>query len=461
MIDTSYDDDTLRTRACLPGQPWSQTRRVVKKPDRVFMIFAPWGDQGLGIQAREYAKFLTALSWRVVIYSHFPAKGIKKTEPKQQSTQSVLLQRLSSGLIDTTLRPLQASTDEWCLPKVKVVYSKNTRENTDASHMIQIARTEGVTDVMLLELQYTPIFRLAHRLAAASLRVYAVPNIELVRKSEVLAFNDAMFFRVLCNNINTYQTLVRHGVHVSKLVHFPFFLMDRPVMPAKLPTTTVKFLLIGGMNAFSRKQAGQVIDAFAAVTRRVGCETLASLTVTVQDCETVPPAALKAARAFGNISILRGHQTHEQIRALYRTHHIVLFCSRAEGIGIGLHEAMHHGCAVLAIGSPINRELMVRGMTGWTLSASPQHNMGRLVGNDQMIVPCYGLNLTELQMMIFNLATSPADVIAAMYTAPVFYHNYQRLAAVLQRWALQIQDTGLATDDNITTNVLRPPSLLI
>lgn len=461
MIDTTNDEDTLRTRAFLPGQPWSQTRQVAKKSERVFMIFAPWGDQGLGIQAREYAKFLTALSWRVVVYSHFPAKGVKKTEPPAVATKSVLLQRLSSGTPDTACRPLQASVDEWCLPKVKVVYSKNTRENTDVSHMIQIIRAEGVTDIMLLELQYAFMFRLACRLAAVNVRVYAVPNIELVRKSEVLAFNGPMFFRVLCNNIYTYHTLVRHGVHLSKLAHFPFFLMDRPTMPARLPTTTVKFLLIGGMNAFSRKQAGTIIDAFAAVTRRIGRETLASLTITVQDCETVPPAALKAARALSNIAIVRGHQTHDQIRSLYRTHHIVLFCSRAEGIGIGLHEAMQHGCAVLALGTPINREIMVRGMTGWTLAATPQHNMGRLIGNDQMIVPCYSLHPIELQLMIFNLATSPADVIAAMYTAPVFYHNYQRLAAVLQRWALHIQDPGLLSDDNVTTNVLRPPSLLV
>lgn len=478
--DVWKDDDNntlgepLRTRSVLPAQPWSQgyQKSTHRKRARMFMLFAPWGDQGLGIQAREYAKYLASFGWGVVVYSHFPSKGTARSAPKgptlctpkgpgTASKPMSFLQRLANAQAHSPPSgppPLQADAHEWQLRNVHVVYSSQTREETNVAHVIQVAKSHGVTDVMLLEIRYPIMFKLAHELWASGLRVYAIPNIELVRHSELRYYNSPMFHLVLCNNITTRETLLRSGVRREKLAHFPFFLLDRPIV-RPISDHRVKFLLVGGLNAFSRKQAGQVIAAFAQV---VSPHTGATLTVTIQGCEAVPPALDKLARLHANITIIREHQTHGQIADLYKSHHVVVFCSRAEGIGIGLHEAMQYGCAVLAIGSPINRELVVRSMSGWTISATPRSNLSKLVGNDQMIIPCYELNATELQYMLFSLATSPLDVHVAMRTSPVLYYHYQLLAAILQRHALQIVDeSSTSTEDHITTNVLQPPKVLI
>lgn len=434
------DDDTVcidtKIRSSLASQPWSQNQlskqrhqkykisrdeRRQKRRDnrRCFLLFAPWGDQGLGIQAREYARFLGGLGFRIVIFSHQPAKTPAKSNPV-----------------------LQASAAEWELDNVQVYYSQHKREQVPMHEITQFVKEYQVTDALLLEVRFKFMFHLAYTLHNLKTRVYAIPNIELVRRSEIKYFNEDIFEAVLCNNTYTREILEKWHVQPNKLRPFPFMITDRPTTNVKVLGRTVNFLLVGGMNSISRKQSDKVVAAFL----RSNCVGACQLTVTHQGCDTLSSKFVNMCRNSKNIRLITQHLSRADVDKLYNTHHVVIFCSRAEGIGIALHEAMARGCAVLALGTNINREIMIRNITGWIVPEVAERfnqQTARMVGNDEMVVPTHTFDIDTLSMLISNIATSPSDVKLAMNLAPLYYYHYQLLAAVLQFKALQF--TRLAT----------------
>lgn len=441
---SNHTGDVARRRTLMATRPWStahKTKRSIQvaklPPARCFLIVAPWGDQGLGVQAREYAKFLVGVGFRAIVYSNKPYKL-----PSTVSTPSTAGTRQGAK---AKCPPLQASASEWVIDGVTVVYAEETREHMKIDRVLSLVEEQGVTDALLLEVRYQTMFRLAFELhqAPVPVRVYAVPNIELVRRSEIRYFNEPIFEAVLCNNNYTKEVLARHNVDPSKLRHFPFMLTDPPIGTPTAIGHITRFLLVGGMNAVSRKQADLVVRAFASMTSRFGTASRASLTITCQGCDRLPAEMLKTVKSHRNITLIFRHQSYAEIQALYNTHHVVLFCSRAEGIGIGLHEAMSRGCATIALGTPINRELMFRGANGWVLQERICRDFAsarRRVGNDEMVVPTHSFSVDDLAMLMYNVASSPSDLSVAMALAPIVYYHYQLLASVVQMHSLRTDE---------------------
>jgi hypothetical protein len=55
------------------------------------------------------------------------------------------------------------------------------------------------------------------------------------------------------------------------------------------------------------------------------------------------------------------------VQRLHQTHDVALMPSKHEGLGMGFHEAMSEGCAVLTVDAQPHNEMVSSGRTGWLL----------------------------------------------------------------------------------------------
>ena len=407
----------IRVRSYLRGSPQNVTTRK-------FMIFAPWADQGLGIQARHYAHWLgKILCYDILIYSCQPSKATIKNAR------------------------LQADPKEW--GGIDVIYISQSREEVNPMNVVSIAKEHDVTDVLLLEVRFNNMFRIAAALKLSKIRVFAVPNIELVRRCEVSRFDSEVFTAILCNNMYTVDILKYMGVGEHHLRPFPFIISGKMNHVEKKcigPHQPMRFLLVGGMNSVRRKQADKVIRAFSQIIQE---PTYATLTVTCQGVERVN----SQNRA---IRIVHAHLTHSDILDLYKSHHIVFMCSRAEGIGISMHEALFYGCAVLALNTPLNRELIKNNINGWLLPhvAESGADGAKLIGNDDPIVRTHTFEQDKLATLIKFIIESRLSVNEAMRNARQIYDKMRETVLNHLKTALLIPDEGTKK-----TTRIHPPNL--
>jgi len=332
---------------------------------RTFLLFSPWCDQGLGVQAREYVGWLRdVLGSTVVVFACRPSKPSGATAPTR----------------------MQADPAEWA--GVTVEYIDASREAVPHDTLTAFAKKHGVTDALMLETCRRRIFVLSAALGSIGVRVYAVPNIEMVRRAELGHYRELGFAGVLCNNEYTRDVLAFFQVPEERLRLFPFALRDRPGLVRAAEhrhrRDPVRFLLVGGMNADRRKQATKVMQAFAAA----GLGPAATLTVLCQGVDAVRAPAQQRHRT---ITVAHGHRPHAEVLKEYGAHHVVLMLSRAEGIGIGFHEAMRAGCALVTLDVAMYRELVSADRTGWLLPARAEDGVvgAKLIGNDDPIVRTY------------------------------------------------------------------------
>lgn len=352
--------------------------------DRTFLIFAPWCDQGLGVQAREYVAWLSEIGYKTVVYASRPSKLSGNRAPPK----------------------MQADPEEWS--GVVVEYDDVSRERVSHEALVAFAKKHHVSDALMLETCHKAMFVLSAALGTAGVRVYAVPNIEMVRRCELDFYRTLQFERILCNNDYTREVLEYFKVPKDKLVQFPFALRDRSpeVCQAALHRSgdAVKFLLVGGMNAERRKQATKVMKAFADAD--LGGR--ATLTVMCQGVDIVrPPPQLRRS-----IQVQTGHQTYAQVIEAYANHHVVIMMSRAEGIGIGFHEALRAGCAVLTLDVAMYREIILPEKTGWVVKALGEEGTlgAKLIGNDDPIVRTYTFDAKALTEVFRKILTNHKDI---------------------------------------------------
>lgn len=371
------------SRTGLPSLPDIMIpKKQSSQTSRVFMLFTPWCDQGLGIQSRAYTHWLELLGHKVVIFACVPSKTSKST----------------------TVGPLmQADPNEWQRPDETVHRSKFNRESVPFNDVLVFAQEHNVTDAFMLETCHKNIFVISAALAKAGIRIYAIPNIEMVMRKEVVFYQELKFHKILCSNQYTYDVLKYFKVPPQQLQSFPFAIPDIPVeylASLHSPKTPVRFLLVGGMNAVRRKQADNVIQAFSMAFPKQ--TQLATLTVLCQGND-IPKNTSKNP----NIFIIVQHLTYTEILQQYSMHHVVVMCSRAEGIGLAFHEALRSRCAVLTMETALFKEVVSPNVNGWLIKAKTEPGTigAAMIGNDDPIVHTYIFDVKLLSVAFTTIVS--------------------------------------------------------
>jgi glycosyltransferase involved in cell wall biosynthesis len=357
--------------------------------DRCMLIFAPFCDQGLGIQALSYVHWLRYLGMRVCVFASQPSKSSGANAPPR----------------------MQAHAAEWQVPSdVAVYYSDVSREVQTPAELVAFAQQHGVTDAMMLETAHANVFALSTALhEQLDVRVWAVPNIEMVRRSELKSrYDGSPFAGILCHNEYSMKVIrYLRPTLSSRLRLLPFALVSsNDTLQRCAPFDgrgPIRFLLVGGMNAVSRKRADAVINVFRAIPALHG---KATLTVTTQTAEP----ALRSVP--GLVTVISRHLTRSEILAIYGQHHVVIMLSRAEGLGIGLHEAMRAGCAVVTLRHQMYREHVAPTINGWLVpfQEEPEAVTIATVGNDEPVTRSFTFRAMDLAEALKYIVSHPDEV---------------------------------------------------
>jgi len=323
-----------------------------KSKENRIMILVPYCDQGLGIQARNYYNILKSLLYEVFIFSFTPYHTEK--------TGNALT--------------FQKNKDEWVLSEPdSIYYSPNTRENITDKELYDFINDNNIGKCLLPETCWKRVFEIAHFLRKINVKCYAIPNIEIVRKDEIYKYR--YFYKVLCNNMLCYNFFEYYGYKNIEYIGYGIPLIKS--LKPKIYTDRIKFLCIGGMNAFSRKNIKEVCQAFSKLPSSYFKknseydEEKASLTVTVQKYYN---GELENYKSNKNINIITDHLSNTQIQKLYREADVCIQISKKEGLGLGFYEALNNGLPVITLNVSPHNEIIKENYNGWYVKSSP-HKM--------------------------------------------------------------------------------------
>jgi glycosyltransferase involved in cell wall biosynthesis len=346
---------------------WRPPRSVLGHQQPQLLLVAPWADQGLGIQAREYAQWAMDAGWGV----HVWALACRKTGTNAAQVQPA----------------------EWNLPNI--TYTQQPDPQADAC--LEYCRHHGIVNVLVLEPARRPIFDFV--LAMKGVRVWAVPNVEMIRRADLPLYR--LFAGILCVNQHTLDNLQYFKVPPHLLKLWPFQLHDRPEAHAPRCESQMRFLIVGGFNADRRKQARKVMQAFAFAFRDRTDVHLTVLSQGGSDFTQIPAT-------FPNITVRVGALSYAEVQAEYQRHHVVIMCSRAEGLGLPFYEAMRAGCALITLNTALYRELVTPDYNGWLIRAQTEPVLvgQSLIGNDDAIVHTYTFEQAALTKLFQQLTPS-------------------------------------------------------
>lgn len=307
-------------------------------------MYVPWGDQGLGIQARNYSMFFKELGYKISVFSFRPYfVGNGKTS-----------------------RELQSNPREWDIEGVNVYYGTSDRETTSCEEISTFLKSNDVTHFLIPETCFYKVFRVAEHIRNLNIRVFAIPNIETIRRNEINLHR--IFDCILCNNKDTEIKLRNLGFTAVQYLGYSIY-------PTKLiakkyrnyiPSSRIKFLCICGLNSVVRKNAIGVLEAFY---KAISDDNNIELTLTIQGSQ-IPETISNFTGP--NIHIKIEHINHEQIMELYHEHDVVIHASKHEGLGIGFFESICTGTPVVTLDTPPHNEIIIPGTNGWLCRCSDE-----------------------------------------------------------------------------------------
>jgi len=343
------------------------------------MIFAPWGDQGLGIQARSYVRSLESFKHiQTFIFSYLPYYCEQQKGKFQKQPQ------------------------EWDHPFV--YYSPNTREKVTDEEFIAFIEKYKIRKCLLPETCWSRVFELARLCRDHQVQCYAIPNIEIVRKSEVEQHRD--FFKILSNNHLCHNFFTSRGMSSQWIGFFPELAHQAPPRTSSASSfaSSMKFLCLGGMNAFTRKQIDKVCEAFV-----LACQTQANihLTVTIQQASlgSIPTGFMQKYSTHPSIRIVTQHLSYTDILKLYAETDVCIQVSRHEGLGLGFYEALAMGCPIITLDTPPHNEI-VTDMYGWRIPCTYEP----VKENNESIMQAAVFQAFHLAQMIIELKDHPFEL---------------------------------------------------
>jgi glycosyltransferase involved in cell wall biosynthesis len=318
------------------------------------MFFCPWGDQGLGIQCRHYAKLLSQRQNNifVVVFSFQPYYSE------------------NAGFV------LQKDPSEWS--QWPVYYSKNNREKVTDQELCDFV-LEWRPDVCLVpETCWFRIFQIAATLESFGCRCLAIPNIEIVRRDELHLHH--AFSEILCNNYWCLEQFQSAGFKNAKYIGFSCgdLVGKSPVVEEQSSVERpLRFLQLGGMNGFSRKHIVETIESFALLPQDI--QRKVHLTVTIQQPHMTEEhqdfLTYYATQHSDVFTIVQRSLTTSEIQHLFQTNDISIQLSKQEGLGLGFYEPLQFGVPVLTLNVPPHNEIIRDGINGWLVPATMTDTM--------------------------------------------------------------------------------------
>lgn len=343
-------------------------------PKKNVMIYAPWCDQGLGLQAKLYSQLLRRQGFYVHIFSFLPYLCID-----QQGN-------------------FHHDPHEW-FEYDSLYQSYNTREEVTPRELRQFVMAHNIGICLIPEICYSPIYEKVKILKDLNVSCYAIPNIETCRKDELGHYS--LFEKILCPTKQCYDILKEKGL--SHLVYLGHCL---PITPRKKEILHLKeritFLHVSGYNALTRKRTLEVIRAFKEAREIIGDD---KITLTVTFSNGIPPDIRKYQGAAG-LNLIAKPLSHREILDLYSNHDISIQVSSHEGLGLGFYESLACQTPVISLDQAPHNEVIIDGRSGWLLESKKIE----LKDNDQAMV--YGGEFDEQSLvhLLLKLAFHPEEV---------------------------------------------------
>lgn len=332
---------------------------LLKSKEHNVMIFAPWCDQGLGIQARNYAKILSESHFKCFIFALKPYNA------------------------DSCIA-LQKNPEEWIFDNIdqRIYYSPNIREKVKNEEILTFINKYNIGKCLLPETCWNRVFEIAQLLRSNSIKCYAIPNVEIVRKDEI--FKHKWFHKILCNNNQCKDIFNKFGVTNTEYISYSIKSDNIAIKPTPI-SDTIKFLFIGGMNAFSRKHILEVCEAFVIATKKYNNIKLTCTVQMTNELEIDSKFKIEEYKKNKQIEIIESHMTYSKIIDLYYNSHICLQVSKHEGLGLGFHESISTGTPIITLDAAPHNEIVLNGINGW-------------------IIPCYFKPMTDNKDALFGSA---------------------------------------------------------
>ncbi len=307
------------------------------------MIIAPWCDQGLGIQARNYYHMLNNNGYIAHIFSYKSYSGKSSLE-------------------------MQKNPQEWLIEKI--YYSSNDREHIKDIELLNFIEKYNIGKCIIPETCWFRIFEIAKLMRDHCVKCYAIPNVEIVRRDEISKHK--YFHKILCNNVLCKSIFDKNGITNNEYIGYG---ISDPgvIMKHKKIDNEIKFLFIGGMNAFSRKHILNICESFCCaydVLSSQTCKNKIKLTCTIQKTNLLEIDDVnKLNKYIGHpgIEFIQSHLSYSDIINLYYNHHVSIQVSKHEGLGLGFYEALATGTPVISLNTPPHNEIIIDNVNGWLI----------------------------------------------------------------------------------------------
>jgi glycosyltransferase involved in cell wall biosynthesis len=303
------------------------------------MILSPWCDQGLGIQSRNYYKILKQLGYNVFIFSIKPYN------------------------VSSTIE-LQKDPSEWVVEQGRIYYSPNDREKIKDIELLEFIKKYNIGKCIIPETCWFRIFEIAKLMRDNNVKCYAIPNIEIVRKDEIVKHK--YFYKILCNNMLCQNIFNKYGITTTQYIGYGI-IDNKITFKHKQHTDKLKFLFIGGMNAYSRKHILEICEGFAlAYAQNNNIE----LTCTIQKTNMLEVSDKEKISVYldhPGIKFIDTHLSYDNIINLYYDNNISIQVSKHEGLGLGFYEALATGTPIISLNTPPHNEIVIEGVNGWII----------------------------------------------------------------------------------------------
>lgn len=342
-------------------------KTIGKSKEMNVMIFTPWCDQGLGIQSRNYYNILVKNGFNVSIFSVKPYIANSSIE-------------------------LQKDPNEWIVDNI--YYSQNDREHVKDIEIIEFIKQYNIGKCLLPETCWFRVFEIAKLLKSNNVKCYAIPNIEIVRSDEI--FKHKYFYKILANNYLCLNIFKKYNI--NNVEYIGYGIKNELMKPiTKTFSGKIKYLMIGGMNAFSRKHVLEVCEAFNLAYQK---NDNIMLTCTIQKTNLLElNDKIKIETYFNHpaITVIQDHLPHNKIIELYNENHVIIQVSKHEGLGLGFYEALATSTPVITLNTAPHNEIIKNNINGW-------------------VIDCYYKRMTDNNFGLFDSAyfepEKLADIIA-------------------------------------------------